>query len=203
MSTPVTLADLPDALGGFPWGYLVTVSDDLRAHSLAVPTDWRAGALHMQAGRGTRANATVGRFAQMVRYFCGRGGGSPATFRQPSIAIAEVAGAERVHEVVGDLASGQGVAKRRFVANVDRAGFGADDLRRVARDHDDVVIGRGECDRQRPSDETAGPYHCDAQALTVYHVRDAICTLSHSDLHDLRRHLPRSSAFSTADVRYA
>ncbi len=59
MSIPVTLADLPDALGGFPWGYLVTVSDDLRAHSLAVPTDWRAGALHMQAGRGTRANATV------------------------------------------------------------------------------------------------------------------------------------------------
>ena len=27
-------------------------------------------------GANNRANATVGRFAQMVRYFCGRGGGS-------------------------------------------------------------------------------------------------------------------------------
>ena len=46
----------------------------------------------------------------------GRGGGSSATFRQLAIAIAEVAGAERVHEVVGDLAS----ATRRRAAPLRR-----------------------------------------------------------------------------------
>ncbi|MDP2290317.1 MAG: pyridoxamine 5'-phosphate oxidase family protein [Actinomycetota bacterium] len=56
MSVVVTIDDLPNALGDYPWGYLVTVSDDLRAHTLAVPTDWRAGALHASAGRSSRAN---------------------------------------------------------------------------------------------------------------------------------------------------
>ena len=59
MSIPVTLDDLPATLDGYPWGYLVTVNDDGRAHSLAVPTQWRDGALHMSAGRGTRAFATA------------------------------------------------------------------------------------------------------------------------------------------------
>jgi len=66
MSIPVTLADLPDALAAHPWGYLITVGDDLRAHTLAVPTDWRDGALHLQAGRSTRANATARRDVTMV-----------------------------------------------------------------------------------------------------------------------------------------
>jgi hypothetical protein len=104
-----------------------------------------------------------------------------------AIAISEVTDAERVHEVVGDLASGQGVAKCRFVANVDRAGFGTGDLRRLARDHDDVVSCLGECDRKRASDETAGSDHCDAQAHTVYHVGDAVGTLSHSSCPEDRR----------------
>jgi hypothetical protein len=59
MSIPVALTDLPEALSSYPWGYLVTVRDDLRAQSLAVPTDWRDGALRLQAGSGTRANVTA------------------------------------------------------------------------------------------------------------------------------------------------
>ena len=69
----------------------------------------------------------------------GRGGCSSATFCQLAIAISEVACAERVHEVVGDLASGQRVAKSSFGADVDRACFRARELRRVSRDHDDIV----------------------------------------------------------------
>lgn len=56
MSVVVTIDDLPSTVGDYPWGYLVTVSDDLRAHTLAVPTDWRAGALHANAGRSSRTN---------------------------------------------------------------------------------------------------------------------------------------------------
>ena len=56
MSIPVTLAELEAALAPYPWGYLVTVSDNLRAHSLAVPTDFRDGRLYAAAGRSTRAN---------------------------------------------------------------------------------------------------------------------------------------------------
>ncbi len=56
MSIPVSLDDLTAAIGAYPWGYLVTVSDDLRAHSLAVPTDIRAGLLYADGGRSTRAN---------------------------------------------------------------------------------------------------------------------------------------------------
>lgn len=56
MSIPVTLAELEAALAPYPWGYLVTVGDNLRAHSLAVPTDFRSGQLYAAAGRSTRAN---------------------------------------------------------------------------------------------------------------------------------------------------
>jgi hypothetical protein len=59
MSIPVSLAELPAALAAYPWGFLVTVGDDLRAHSLAVPTDLREGVLRMAAGRSTRANLTA------------------------------------------------------------------------------------------------------------------------------------------------
>jgi hypothetical protein len=59
MSIPVALDELPARLAGYPWGYLVTVRDDLRAQSLAVPTEWVDGTLHMTAGAGTRANATA------------------------------------------------------------------------------------------------------------------------------------------------
>lgn len=59
MSIPVPLPEVPAQLESYPWGYLVTVGDDLRAHSLAVPTQWRDGALTMAAGRSTRANAAA------------------------------------------------------------------------------------------------------------------------------------------------
>ncbi len=57
MSIPVALSELGATLADFPWGYFVTVDDQHVAHSLAVPTDFREGALHFDAGRGTRANA--------------------------------------------------------------------------------------------------------------------------------------------------
>jgi hypothetical protein len=59
MSIAVDIAELPEALLGYPWGYFTTVGDDGRAHLLAVPTDWRDGALHLDAGRGSRANAAA------------------------------------------------------------------------------------------------------------------------------------------------
>lgn len=57
MSIPVALDELSTTLAGYPWGYFVTVDDQQVAHSLAVPTDFRDGTLHLAAGRGTRANA--------------------------------------------------------------------------------------------------------------------------------------------------
>jgi hypothetical protein len=57
MSIPVALPDLPATLDEYPWGYFMTVTDDLRAHALAVPTVWRDGALQLDGGNGTRAAA--------------------------------------------------------------------------------------------------------------------------------------------------
>jgi len=56
MSIPVPVSELATALAPYPWGYLVTVRDDFRAHSLAVPTDLRDGVLHADGGRTTCAN---------------------------------------------------------------------------------------------------------------------------------------------------
>ena len=59
MSVAVPLTDLAEKLTEHPWGYLVTVSDAQRAHSLAVPTQLVDGVLVADAGKGTRANATA------------------------------------------------------------------------------------------------------------------------------------------------
>lgn len=59
MSIAVTLADLEAELAQYPWGYLVTVSDDQRAHMLGVPTQFVDGVFAVSAGRGTRANAVA------------------------------------------------------------------------------------------------------------------------------------------------
>lgn len=59
MSIPVALPDLGTTLEQYPWGYLMTVSDAQRAHSLAVPTQYVDGVIVASAGRGTRANATA------------------------------------------------------------------------------------------------------------------------------------------------
>lgn len=59
MSIAVELAELDAALAAYPWGYLVTVADDQRAHLLAVPTQYIDGVFALSAGRGTRANATA------------------------------------------------------------------------------------------------------------------------------------------------
>lgn len=57
MSIAVPLDELADRLASYPWGYLVTVRDDGRAQSLAVPTRVEDGALVATVGRGTASNA--------------------------------------------------------------------------------------------------------------------------------------------------
>lgn len=59
MSIPVPLAELGATLENYPWGYLVTVSDTLRAHSLAVPTCFDGGALRATGGRSSLRNIAV------------------------------------------------------------------------------------------------------------------------------------------------
>ena len=59
MSIAVPLEDLAARLADFPWGYLVTVRDDGRAQSLAVPTEYVDGALVATVGRRTAENAAV------------------------------------------------------------------------------------------------------------------------------------------------
>lgn len=57
MSIAVPLDELADRLADYTWGYLVTVRDDGRAQSLAVPTRYVDGRLVATVGRGTAANA--------------------------------------------------------------------------------------------------------------------------------------------------
>lgn len=59
MSIPVPLDELGAALAERPWGYLVTVGPDLRAHLLAVPTRFEDGRLSLDPGRSSRANAAA------------------------------------------------------------------------------------------------------------------------------------------------
>jgi hypothetical protein len=59
MSIAIPLDELADRLRKYPWGYLVTVRDDGRAQSLAVPTQPVDGRLVATVGRGTAANATT------------------------------------------------------------------------------------------------------------------------------------------------
>lgn len=66
MSVVVSIDDLPNALNDYPWGYLLTVSDDQRAHTLAVPTDWHDAALHAAAGRSSRTNIDARPHVTMV-----------------------------------------------------------------------------------------------------------------------------------------
>ena len=58
MSIAVPLDELAERLTQFPWGYLVTVRDDGRAQSLAVPTQLVDGALVATVGKGTATNAS-------------------------------------------------------------------------------------------------------------------------------------------------
>ena len=54
MSIAVPLDELANALAEYPWGYLITVGDDQRGRTLAVPTDLRDGRLWCAAGERTR-----------------------------------------------------------------------------------------------------------------------------------------------------
>ena len=59
MSIAVPLVELAERLAQHPWGYLVTVRDDGRAQSLAVPTQLVDGSLVATVGRGTAGNAAA------------------------------------------------------------------------------------------------------------------------------------------------
>jgi len=56
MSIPVPLTELGATLAAYPWGYLVTVGDDMRARSLAVLTTYDGSSLRAAGGRSARRN---------------------------------------------------------------------------------------------------------------------------------------------------
>jgi hypothetical protein len=66
MSIEVGLTELGTALQDYPWGYLVTVGDDGRGRSLAVPTQFVDGRLHCAAGERTRAAVAARHQVTMV-----------------------------------------------------------------------------------------------------------------------------------------
>ena len=66
MSIAIPLDELASRLTAFPWGYLMTVRDDGRAQTLAVPTQLIDGALVATIGRGTAANVTARQNVTMV-----------------------------------------------------------------------------------------------------------------------------------------
>ena len=58
MSIPVELADLPDAVAHqAPFAYLLTVTDDGRAHAVATTPAFDGGVVSCDAGMRTCANA--------------------------------------------------------------------------------------------------------------------------------------------------
>jgi hypothetical protein len=59
MSIAVDLDKLAAAVHGFGFAYLLTVSDDLRAHAVAVTPEWVDGALVMDVGRRSAANTAA------------------------------------------------------------------------------------------------------------------------------------------------
>jgi hypothetical protein len=66
MSIAVDLAELGTTLQDHPWGYLVTVRDDGRAQTLAVPTQFVDGTLLASVGGRTAANAVARSQVTMV-----------------------------------------------------------------------------------------------------------------------------------------
>jgi hypothetical protein len=72
MSISVPLDELESRLADFPWGYLVTVRDDGRAQSLAVPTAYVDGRL--VATVGARAAQNVAARPQVTMLFPGPSG---------------------------------------------------------------------------------------------------------------------------------
>jgi len=59
VSIPVPLPELGVALREFPWGYLVTVRDDGRAHAVAVPVRFDREVFRLDVGASTRRHAAA------------------------------------------------------------------------------------------------------------------------------------------------
>ncbi len=66
MSIAVPLDELGDRLAEYPWGYLVTVRDDHRAQTLAVPARYVDGRLLADVGASTAANVAARPSVTMV-----------------------------------------------------------------------------------------------------------------------------------------
>ncbi len=74
MSVAVSLAELPEVLDAYPWGYLLTVADDGRPRVRAVPTLIVSGVLHCRTGEGARSNVATRSNVTMVFPPVGDGG---------------------------------------------------------------------------------------------------------------------------------
>jgi general stress protein 26 len=72
MSIAVPLEELAARLADYPWGYLVTVRDDGRAQTLAIPTQLVDGVLVASVGRRTAEN--IGARPQVTLVFPGADG---------------------------------------------------------------------------------------------------------------------------------
>jgi hypothetical protein len=60
MSVKVDLDKLADALADFTFGYLITVGDDYRAHTVSVSPEFRDGSFDVGAvGKHTRGNVSA------------------------------------------------------------------------------------------------------------------------------------------------
>lgn len=66
MSIPVPLPELEATLMEYPWGYLMTVTAELRAHSMAVSTQFIDGVFAASVGRGTMAHVAARPNVSMV-----------------------------------------------------------------------------------------------------------------------------------------
>jgi hypothetical protein len=56
MSIRVSVDDLADALAAHPWGYLITIDDQLCPRIIAVATELADGGLRCRTGESARAN---------------------------------------------------------------------------------------------------------------------------------------------------
>lgn len=66
MSIEVPLSELDAALAPYPWGYLLTVTDDGQARVMAVPSALTLGRWRIVAGERTRSNAAARPAVAMV-----------------------------------------------------------------------------------------------------------------------------------------
>ena len=112
----MSLADLQTKLDEYPWGYLVTVSDQQRAHSLAVPTQYVDGVLAMSAGSTETSKSSIGGSAN--QYFGTVGGGSSGASAAGAYLIGISIQAIHKGEIIATYSSGQNLRKGEIISPV-------------------------------------------------------------------------------------